>query len=461
MSKNMDLRALPGVDKMLAHAEIKVLIERYGRSLVTYALRRSIDTARNLIVSGKGAPDEKQIIHDATDFICAITLNSLKPVINATGIVIHTNLGRAPIGKAVLDDISDILTGYSNLEFDLRAGERGKRNVHVAEIVKYLTGAEGAIVVNNNAAAIILALNTLAKDKEVIISRGELIEIGDSFRIPDIMRAAGVKMVEVGTTNRTRLSDYENAITPNTATIFKAHQSNYSIQGFTEEAGVLDLAQLAHSKGIPLIYDIGSGLLRRPANIDMKKEPDIRTALESGADLVTFSCDKLLGGPQAGILAGRGQLIVKLSNAPMMRALRVGKITLAALSAACRNYLSDDALIRANPLFSMLNKNEEDLKEIAVRFSAELKKANVDCQVVQSVGQCGGGSLPDLKMKSYAVELVTKNSDVSEKVYHKLLKLDKPIIGVLRKGKLLFDVFTIFEEDMPHVISSIANSLRS
>ncbi|MFH1829910.1 MAG: L-seryl-tRNA(Sec) selenium transferase [Pseudomonadota bacterium] len=457
MTRNTDFRALPGVDKMLEHVRLKPLIHVHGHSLVTHALRKSIESARNQLKAGKPLPDECRIIEDALDFLSAITTSSLKSVINATGVIIHTNLGRAPIGRAVLDDIADILTGYSNLEFDLKAGRRGKRNAHVSEIIEYLTGAEGSLVVNNNAAAIILTLNTLAKDKEVIISRGELIEIGDSFRIPDIMRAAGVNMVEVGTTNRTRLSDYENAITPNTALIFKAHQSNYSIQGFTEEACVEDLAQLAHSKGLSFIYDIGSGLLRRPENIDMKEEPDIRSALAGGADLVTFSCDKLLGGPQAGIIAGSGQLIAKLSKAPMMRALRVGKITLAALCAACRNYLSDETLVKANPLFTMLERKEDDLKEIAERFAGELKKAGVDCRVVESFGQCGGGSLPDLKMKSYAVELVTESSESSESVFQKLLKLDKPVIGVLRKGKLLFDVFTIFRDDMSYLVSSITS----
>ncbi|MFH2034091.1 MAG: L-seryl-tRNA(Sec) selenium transferase, partial [Candidatus Margulisiibacteriota bacterium] len=319
------LRKLPGVDVLLNEASVKELAAAHGIELVTYAARNTINSAREKILNGSPQID---LVSEVKNLIEKISKPSLKPVINATGIILHTNLGRAPLSF-------EPIRGYCNLEFDLETGKRGKREAHLKAPLKYITGAEDTLVVNNNAAAIVLILNTLASGKEVIISRGELIEIGGSFRINEIMASAGVKMVEVGTTNKTRLSDYENAVTENTALIFKAHKSNYSIKGFSEEVGIKELAEFSRKKGIPFVYDIGSGLLRKPKNLNLEGEPDVRSALKDGAYLVCFSGDKLLGGPQAGIIAGKKELISKLAKAPLMRALRVGKMTIAGLSAVC------------------------------------------------------------------------------------------------------------------------------
>jgi L-seryl-tRNA(Ser) seleniumtransferase len=442
--------------------QIAQLISEHGREIGVFAVRQTIDKSRKDSLLREAAVDQKRLLMEIKSLVTAITGKSLKSVTNATGVVLHTNLGRAPLGQAIMDEALEILKGYSNLEFDLNSGKRGQRVSHIVELIKYLTMTEDAVVVNNNAAGIILALNTLARGKEVIISRGELIEIGGSFRIPEIMRAAGVRMVEVGTTNKTHLADYDQAITEKTALILKAHKSNYVIKGFSAEVGINDLSKLARDKGLTLIYDIGSGLLRRPQNIDMKDEPDIRTALQEGADLVTFSCDKLLGGPQGGIVAGRKDLIARLAKAPMMRALRVGKLTMAVLAAACRNYLNDQDLIRGNPLFAMLKRSEAELKAVAGDLANELRKKDIKCEVVANTAQCGGGSLPDLELPSFAVLVKAEGKTKAERVrkaenmYYQLLKAENPVVGILRKGELLFDVFTLFEKDVSLILSSIS-----
>ena len=377
----------------------------------------------------------------------------LKPVINATGIILHTNLGRAPLGKEMIDEIAKVADGYCNLEFDIAKARRGDRNVHVREILKSITTAEDALVVNNNAAGIILTLNALALGRDVIVSRGELIEIGGSFRIPEIMAASGARMVEVGSTNKTRLSDYEDAIGDDTALLFKAHKSNYSVSGSTEEVSVREVAELAHAHGLPMVYDIGSGLLRRPTAPAMDDEPDVAGAISDGVDIVTFSCDKLLGGPQAGVLAGKADLIAQLARAPMMRAFRVGKLTIAALSVACRHYLSDEDLASGNPTFSMLGRSTEELEKQAKTLVDALAERGVESRIVESEGQCGGGTLPELRIKSVAVEIVPKDKKgrskptFAERMYRHLLDGDQPILAVLREGKLILDMLTVREDE--------------
>lgn len=452
------LRQLPSVNELLQHPDIIGVISQYGHSLTAHAVRKAVDEERERIQGGF-LPNLKGLIAKIKKNADNIIGRSLKPVINATGVILNTNLGRAPLGISAANDVMDILKGYSNLEFDLETGKRGKRTSHISELLRYLTGAEDVVVVNNNAAGILLALHTLAKKREVIVSRGELVEIGGSFRIPEVMSAAGVKMIEVGATNRTHLSDYENAITDKTALIIKVHQSNYSIHGFTKEVSIEGLAGLARSRGVPLLYDIGSGLLRRPDKIDMKNEPDVRGSLEAGADIVTFSCDKLLGGPQGGVVAGRANLIKRLSKAPLMRALRVGKLTIALLASSCRGYLDENTLTVSNPLFSMLNRSEGDLKNLAMELYKNLSLKGINCKVVESEGQCGGGSLPDLKLKSFAVALNfdgSKPDKEAERVYKKLLRADHPVIGILRKGELLFDVLTVFKEEIAQMAAAIS-----
>lgn len=454
-----ELRKLPGVDTLLEHENIKPLVDRYGRELVVFSARQTLDQVRAAVKQGGKAPRSDTVAGRVVERLRATAEPSLKRVINATGTALHTNLGRAPLGSAVLQSLAPIVEGYSNVEFDLATGRRGHRDAHVAEILTFLTGADDAVVVNNNAAGIILTLSTLAKNREVIISRGELIEIGGAFRIPDIMAAAGARMVEVGTTNRTRLADYENAITGTTALLFKAHKSNYAISGFTQEVPVNELAALAHARGLPLVYDIGSGLLRKPKGLPLENEPDVRSSLAKDADLVCFSCDKLLGGPQAGIVAGKTEYVRKLATAPMMRALRVGKLTLAALSAACRAYLTDERLIADNPTFAMLSESTQKIEQRAEKLAERLRSSGVSCSVVNNQAHVGGGTLPELTVPSKAVLLETpekaKKNDFAENVFYGLLKLDTPVVSILREGRVLFDVLTVRTQELPAVAEAI------
>ncbi|MBD3392142.1 MAG: L-seryl-tRNA(Sec) selenium transferase [Chitinivibrionales bacterium] len=452
-----DYRSLPSVDKLLKHATCARLIKDHGRALVTFALREAVDRARARIRSGRTVLSEEALVMDAANQVRSLTHASLVPVINATGIILHTNLGRAPLGTRVIEDIARAAGGYTNLEFDLKTARRGHRNVHVAALVRYLTGAQDALVVNNNAAGLVLALNTLAKRRETIISRGELIEIGGAFRIPDIMRAAGTKMVEVGTTNRTRLSDYEKALSSKTALVVKAHQSNYSITGFAQDVPLKELARFAHEHDLPVLYDIGSGLLRKPHGLPLDREPDVRGAIADGADLVAFSCDKLLGGPQAGIVAGRSDLVRTLARAPLMRALRVGKLTLAALAGACRRYLSDPDLINGNPTFAMLNQTADTVRLRAEALRAALAREGIAAAVVDSTAQAGGGSLPELELRSFAVQVnppagsAKHKERFAERLFRGLLDADPPVLAILREGKVLFDVFTVGADELETV----------
>lgn len=465
--ENKQLRKLPGVHLVLEQPDIKPLISKNGHELVTFAIREVISKARKDILANKKVIGMEQIIFQVHEKVNSIFYPSLKPIINATGIVLHTNLGRAPLGEKVLKDMEDIIAGYSNVEFDLEKAARGKREDHVVSLLKYITGAEDAVVVNNNAAGLMLALHTLAKDREVIISRGELIEIGGSFRLPEIMITSGARMKEVGTTNKTHFSDYENAINDNTTLILKVHQSNYIIAGFTEEVPLKELVKLAHSRGLPLLYDIGSGLLRKSGNLPLENEPDVKTSLNEGADLVMFSGDKLLGGPQAGLVVGKKELISRLKKAPMMRALRVGKLTLAALSSVIRSYFDDRTLVKTNPLFSILEQTHDDLmKKIHILYS-QLTGARVKNKIVESIGQSGGGSLPTLKIKSVAIALVceeksqNQRSRFAEKVFHRLLGLKVPIVGILRQGEVWFDVLTIPKDQLSYVASSIIKAVSA
>lgn len=461
------LRALPGVDTLLQEESIAESVARCGRELIIYVIRGVLETVRKDIRNGKQPPGIEQIARSVAEQAAAFSEPSLKRVINATGVIIHTNLGRAPLGQKVLDELKSIVLGYSNLEYNLKKASRGQRNDHVVSLLTYITGAEDAVVVNNNAAAIILALNTFAKDREVLISRGELIEIGGSFRIPDIMAASGAKMIEVGTTNKTHPADYENAITENTALILKVHRSNYFIAGFTEEVPLKELVKLAHNKGLPVLYDIGSGLLRKPGNLPLAEEPDVNTSLSEGADMVTFSGDKLLGGPQAGIAAGKKEMISRLSKAPMMRALRVGKLTLSALATVIRSYFDDRSLIESLPLFAMLERTGEDLKASAETLAAQLTKAGIKARVVKSTGQCGGGTLPHLKIDSFAAALTSnqksqnERSAFAEEMFQELLNLDYPIVAILRKGEILFDVLTLSQEYFPYITDAVSKILSS
>lgn len=458
-SAQEELKNLPGVDKVLQLPEIKDLIEQYNLSLVTYVIRTVITNSRSQILQGKKAPQLNSLIGEIIKLCKKIADNSLKAVINASGIIIHTNLGRAPYGEKLLESTFNTLKGYNNLEFNLAKGSRGQRNDHASEILKYLTGAEDVVIVNNNAAAVMFILRSFARDKEAIVSRGELIEIGGSFRIPDIMAASDCKMIEVGATNKTKPQDYEKAINENTAMLFKAHQSNYVIKGFTQEVELEELVKIGKKHKIPVVYDIGSGLLRKVDEQALKNEPDVKQALASGIDLICFSGDKLLGGPQAGIIAGKKKYIDILKKEPMMRALRVGKTTLAILETACSYYLSDKDLFENNILFKTLSKPKNEILNTAELLKTALENVDIRSDIVDSKGKYGGGTLPDLELESFSVRLLPKNADnkLAKKLYHQLLEQEDPILSNLKSGAIYFDVLTLENKE----IDNIANSIKT
>lgn len=456
-----ELRKIPGVDKLLHEPELAKLASQVGTELVTYSIRLVLEAEREKVFSGSPSNGLNEIIREVKRHIHCVTGFDFKPVINATGIILHTNLGRAPLGKELLKEIEPVLTGYSNLEFDLHTGKRGDRNDHIAHLLKFITGAEDALVVNNNAAALLLILKVFAEKKEIIVSRGELIEIGGSFRIPEIMKAGGAKMIEVGTTNRTHLSDYENAITKDTRIIFKIHHSNYFISGFSAEVEQLELSHLAKKHNLLLVYDTGSGLLKKPALIKHLEEPDVRSGISNGADLVTFSCDKLLGASQAGLIVGKKDLIKQLAKAPLMRALRVDKFAIATLHAVLKYNLREEELVKKSPVFMMLNRSKKDLQLFANKLSDLLKLHDVNSEMIDSKAQCGGGALPQHEFESHAVKLLFENKDknFTDRLFKSLLRCEKPVLGILREGEILFDVFTLQEDELAIIADNVKDCL--
>lgn len=454
---------IPGVDTLLNSPELRSLQAIYSREALVYCIQGVLHSYREQIKRGSTAPAHTEIIYSVKKELDHIFHPSLRKVINATGVIIHTNIGRAPLSKEIVKEVTDLLTGYSNLEFDLKQAKRGSRHTHLTHLLRFLTGAEDILVVNNNAAAVMLILHTLARRKEVIISRGELIEIGGSFRMPDIMKASGCKMVEVGTTNKTYISDYERAISLRTALLFRAHWSNYVIKGFTRHPELDELVELGRKHSLPVIYDLGSGLLQKSEIELLKTEPDVKDSLFKGVDLLCFSGDKLLGGPQSGIIAGKKELIARLKKNPMTRALRVGKTTMALLEAACRKYLDDTKLPAAFPVLGMMTKTHDELHASAIHLQKELLSYGIDSDIVPNHGHTGGGALPEAEIPSFAVEITgsfetsRERASFAEKLYRGMLLHETPVLGILRQGRVLFDVLTLQPEDIPHVAGIIGD----
>jgi len=450
----VEFNKIPGVDTILNNHEIKDLISSTDVDLVKYITRNIISRIKDEAKSGNSIPDLSNIVNQIVSEVNKIRSKNLTYVINATGIIIHTNLGRAPYSEEILADTLKTLEGYNNLEFDLEKASRGSRNSHASDLLKYLCGAEDVLVVNNNAAAVMLILRTFAKEKEVIVSRGELIEIGGSFRLPDIIAASDCKMIEVGTTNKTKVSDYENAINENTGVLFKAHKSNYSIEGFTHEVKLNEMVSLGNKNNIPVVYDMGSGLLNSKYTKDLKNEPNVMQTLKTGVGLVCFSGDKLLGGPQAGIIAGKKELVQKLKKEPLLRALRVDKLTLAFLETNCNYFLDEKILNKKNLFYNTINQQQIEIENKAILLQKHLKRYGIDSEVVTSKGQFGGGALPGSEIISFAVKLIIikdtskKRSVFAENLYKKLLLQSIPVLGVLRKGNIYFDVLTIQNKEL-------------
>jgi len=419
----MRLRDLPSVDELARQSDDPLAVE---------AARKVVARAREQIRLGADPGDLSVLFHDE---LSSVRAPHLRRVINATGVIVHTNLGRAPLAEVALDRVCEIARGYSNLEYDLVAGRRGSRQDHVTDILRRLTGAEAALVVNNNAAAVMLALAALAEGREVLVSRGELIEIGDGFRIPDVLERSGARLREVGTTNRTRAADYENAIGPETAVLLRVHQSNFRVVGFTAQASLRELADIADRHDLPLVDDLGSGAL-----VDVGDEPTARASLAAGADLVCFSADKLLGGPQAGIVVGRADLVEKLRRHPLQRALRADKLTLAALEGTLA--LAVDAPDEI-PVLRMLREPPEAVKARAAHL-AEL----VGGEIEETVARAGGGSLPLTELSSFACA-------VEEDLAVKLRAGDPPVIAVVRDGRTLLDCRTLTDSEVEEVAGAV------
>src|SRR5919198_592056 len=420
----MELRDLPSVDELARDERLA----REPQALPVEAARAALARAREAIRAGH---DPGDLGERAVEELAAARAPSLRRTLNATGVIVHTNLGRAPLAEAALERALEVGRSYSNLEYDLSAGTRGSRQDHAASILRRLTGAEAALVVNNNAAAVMLALAALAEGREVLVSRGELIEIGDGFRIPDVLARSGARLREVGTTNRTRAADYADAIRPETSVLLRVHQSNFRVVGFTEQPRLEELADLAHQHGLPLVDDLGSGAL-----VEIGDEPTARASLAAGADLVCFSGDKLLGGPQAGIVVGRADLVDRLRRHPLQRALRADKLTLAALEGTLALYL--DAPERV-PVVRMVREGPA-----AVRARAERLAAAVGGEVEQTVARVGGGALPLAELESFACA-------VEEELAGPLRSHEPPIIGIVRDGRLLLDCRTLGDADIDEV----------
>jgi L-seryl-tRNA(Ser) seleniumtransferase len=462
-------RRLPSVDRLLATEPLATAGSQHGRSLAVEAARDTLADARARAVQGHPPLSTAALAQEAVRRLEAAVRGTLLPVINATGVIVHTNLGRAPLSDAARQAMEAVAAGYSNLEYDLAAGERGSRYRHAEQLLCRLTGAEAALVTNNNAGAVFLALTALARGRSVIISRGQLVEIGGGFRIPDVLRQGGATLVEVGTTNRTHLSDFRDAISPETALLLRVHSSNFKQIGFTAEVSLADMVALAHSVGLPVVDDLGSGTLLDTARYGLSAEPTVQDSVTAGADLVTFSGDKLLGGPQAGLIVGRASLIAELRQHPLTRALRVDKGTLAALQATLLHYARGEAE-REVPVWRIVDKGTlaalqatllhyargeaerevpvwrmiaTPLAELAARaadLAAGLGAAGIPATVVQSTSTIGGGSLPGETLPTWAVAVAAAAPDTLAAA---LRRGDPPVVGRIVDGRLLLDLRTV------------------
>jgi L-seryl-tRNA(Ser) seleniumtransferase len=442
------LRALPSVHQVLEQVEVQALANVHGRALVLFAVQRALDEERT---GGTIAQPAARMARIET-LVRELRQPRLRPVINATGVVLHTNLGRAPLSAPAAQAAALIAGRYSTLEFDPRTGRRGRRHDLVADLLRYLTGAEAAAVVNNCAAAVLLMLTALARGKEVIVGRGELVEIGGGFRMPDVMRLSGARLVEVGTTNRTRAEDYAAAITPKTAAILKVHASNFQVVGFTESVEADALARVARQHSVLLLHDLGSGSLLDTAAYGLAAEPRIQDSLRAGTDLLACSGDKLLGGPQAGLLLGRAELVDKVMRHPLARALRVDKLTLAALTATLDLYLTQS--VAALPIWSMLGASAEAVAARAMTWQRRLLERGVEVEVVPADSTVGGGSLPGERLPTTALALTLRSGRAAD-LLRRLREHEPPVIGRIEQERVLLDPRTVLPDEDDGLLDAV------
>jgi L-seryl-tRNA(Ser) seleniumtransferase len=441
------LRNLPSVDELLRSAPAAGLIAAYGRPLTTQALRTALEAARSQFQAGAGLPAAAAVLAQAGQTLQEWTAPSLLPVINASGVVIHTNLGRAPLSQAAIQAVQAVSTGYSNLEYDLEAGQRGSRLAHAEALLRRLTGAEAALVVNNNAAAVLLALSALARRRKAVIARTQLVEIGGGFRVPDVMKQSGASLLEIGATNRVHLADYQAALEEKPAVVLWAHRSNFQLIGFTSEPELKDVAGIAQEAGIPLIDDLGSGALLDTAVYGLGHEPTVQESLAAGSDLVCFSGDKLLGGPQAGIIAGRAGLVAKLKKHPLARAVRADKLCLAALSATLAHYLKDEA-IHTIPVWRMIAARPEQLAARVAAWQAGLGSGTV----LHGRSTIGGGSLPGETLPTILLALPAASPN---RLLARLRQSSPPVIARVEADQVVFDPRTVLPEQDEPLLAAI------
>ena len=446
-------RALPSVGVLLESDAIRALLEHAPRSLVVDAVRAAIDDARREPAHLPATPAEwaDAVLRELTPR----QQHSLRPAFNATGVILHTNLGRAPLADAALDAIAAVAAGYATLEYDVDLGERGSRHIHCRDLLRELTGAEDALVVNNCAAALVLALNTLAEGRDAIVSRGELIEIGGSFRVPEIMARSGVRLVEVGTTNRTHLADYERVVGASTGALVKVHRSNFVVAGYASDVPLGELAALARANDLPSIHDFGSGLLLPLDSLGLTGEPTAADVVASGATVVVMSGDKLLGGPQAGIILGERDAVERMTRNPLTRALRVDKLTIAALQATLALYREPTRAQREIPVLAMLSAPVAEVRSRAERIAAAARAAGVGAEIVSSEASVGGGAFPTARIPSAAVALAGDAVALERAARAG----DPPIVGRIAGGRFLLDARTILPRDEPAFLAALGRAL--
>ena len=452
---NSKFRQLPSVDRLLAAEESRALAQTYSHTALVTLARDSLQAARQDISSGGPVPTLQALVDEIEGRARGLWQSSPRQVINATGVIIHTNLGRAPLSGEAAQAAMQAASGYSDLEVDLEKGERGGRDATLKSLVTRLTGAESALAVNNNASALHLILSILALGRDVIVSRGEAVEIGGGVRVPDIMKASGARLVEVGTTNRTYLSDYQNAITENTVLLLKVHTSNFKVIGFTQAPETRDLAALARESAIPVVHDVGSGCLVDTRQFGLSEEPTPQDSISAGADLVAFSGDKLLGGPQAGIIAGRQDLVTLLARHPLARAARIDKMTMAALTSTLLHYLKEEHLEKV-PVWRMISMPPEDVENRAKAWQGRIGRGST---VVEAQSTIGGGSLPGDTLPSFALQVRSPKDSSINSLAHALRTAPTPVIGRIEDDSLLLDPRTVLPEQDAALVETVSRAL--
>lgn len=451
-------RLLPSVERLLSDESIALLIEEHSRPVVVELVRQGLDEARSSIRSGSAAPRQDEIIATISERAESLTRDWPQHVINATGVVLHTNLGRSPLSKEAIRATQRAAQGYSDLELDLLTGRRGSRQAHISNLVARVTGAEAALVVNNNASAVMLGLATLAEGKEVIVSRGEAVEIGGGFRIPDVLKQSGATLVEVGTTNRTYANDYENAITPNTGALLAVHASNFRVVGFTHAPQIRELAQIGQRFELPVLHDLGSGCLIDTTRFGMAHEPTPQEDVSAEVGLSFFSGDKLLGGPQAGIIAGKRTLVDLVARHPLARAMRIDKLSMAALAATLEHYIRDEALEQV-PVWRMIAM---DAEEVRARVKGWADKLDGPVSVDKSLSTIGGGSLPGETLPSWALAIECNGLyGGAEGLARHLRKSDTHILGRIEDGRVLLDGRTVLPEEEDPLTMTVQLALKA